>query len=171
MDDFDMAAYEELERSIPARQRRFIEEYEKDLNGTEAAIRAGYAASAKDEASRKRSAAVAASRMLRNDKLSAYRRARARLLCEQIGLDNNKIILRLEDIFKRCTAAEPVMAWDSEAHDWRESGVWKFDAKNALRALELMGGELGMFGQKVQVSGSIGGIESYLAKLDEEEGK
>lgn len=51
-----------VERPLAPRVLRFIDEYMVDLNGKQAAIRAGYAA---------RSAEMTASRLIRNDKFSA----------------------------------------------------------------------------------------------------
>ena len=42
MTEYENMNLEELERLLKRRKRRFVEEYDKDGNGTPAAIRAGY---------------------------------------------------------------------------------------------------------------------------------
>ena len=76
MAEYENMGLEELEKLVTRKERRFVEEYDKDGNGTQAAIRAGYTAGKKNA-----SAAVQASKLLRSAKISAYRRARANELC------------------------------------------------------------------------------------------
>lgn len=59
---------EELERLLTEQQKRFVSELEKDGKPAEAAKRAGYSA---------RTAESQASRLLKNVKIAAYRRARS----------------------------------------------------------------------------------------------
>ncbi len=64
-------------------QQRFCEEYVVDLNGTQAAIRAGYSAN---------SAEMQASRLLTNDKVkSEVKRLQEKLQQGQIGNVNDAI--------------------------------------------------------------------------------
>ncbi len=100
---------EELGKLCSKRQRDFVLELDLDGNGTKAAMRAGYG-NGKEAA-----AAVAASRLLRNDKVSAYRRARALEKYAALGVDRETIAERLHGVFLRCMQAEPVMMWDSDA--------------------------------------------------------
>lgn len=148
-ENYEGMTLEELEGLLSKQQRRFVEEYEKDGNGTQAAIRAGYAPG-KDNAT----AAVQASRLLRSAKVSAYRRARARELCRQAGISRETLSLDMLEVYRRCMSAEPVMVWDREQGRWTPSGEWQFDSKGALKALELLGDSLGMFTQKVEQTGN-----------------
>lgn len=61
----------QLEKLLTPRERDFCELYLASRNGTEAAAQAGYSKGSRD------GAAVAASRLLRRDKIGAYLRARA----------------------------------------------------------------------------------------------
>ena len=141
---------------LDERERRFAEEYNKDLNGTAAAIRAGYKPG-RDNAS----AAVQASRLLRDERIRAYRVAKIRESMEDQALTAENVVMKLLEIYRRCMAAEPVMTWDSEKHDWVESGVWKFDAKGATKALEQLSRLLGLGApEKVELSG--GALEAFL---------
>lgn len=148
---------EELEKSLTERQRRFVSEYlSNGGNGTEAAIIAGYS---------KKSAAAQASRLLNDAKVSAYRRARARQVYNNLGLTPEKIGLDLYEIVQRCMTAVPHLSWNSETHQWEPDGTYVFDAKGATRALELLGRMEGIFKDKLEVTG---GVEDYLRSLRED---
>ena len=138
--DYNGMSLEELERTLTRRERRFVEEYERDGNGTQAAIRAGYAAG-KDNAS----ATVQASKLLRLAKVSAYRRARANELCRQLGISAETLRLNVMEVYRRCMTEKPVLKYDAEQKDWVETGEYVFDAKGALKAMELLGKPLGAF--------------------------
>ena len=49
------------------------------------------------------------------------------------------------DVYRRCMTATPVMKYDQAQGDWVESGIYEFDSKGALKALELLGKNIGMF--------------------------
>ncbi len=146
----------ELAAYLDERERRFAAEYSKDLNGTAAAIRAGYKPGRENA-----SAAVQACRLLRDPRIRAYRSALIRESVEDEELSTENVVLKLLEIYRRCMAAEPVLCWDTEKHDWVESGVWKFDAKGATRALEQLSRLLGLGApEKVEISG--GALEAFL---------
>ncbi|MEF9946825.1 MAG: terminase small subunit [Comamonas sp.] len=72
------------------RWQAFAREYVKDFNGTQAAIRAGYA---------ERSAAMQASRLLTKDKVQEFvRQANARIV-ERAETDGAAVVRRLNDIY------------------------------------------------------------------------
>lgn len=119
----------ELARPLSDQQRLFVHEYMIDLNGTKAAIRAGYA---------EKTAAARASRLLRTPKIKAYRDALMQERFEAIGVDKYNIAMCVWQIYLRCTEKVPVMIWDSNLHDWVESGKWTFDTKGALKALDML---------------------------------
>jgi phage terminase small subunit len=118
------------EPELNERQKRFVAEYIRNGgNGTEAAIAAGYSP---------KSAAVQASRMLSDDKVLAYKRALARQVYYNLGLTDEQIALDLREIYNRCMTASPHLSWDSEAHAWMPDGTWQFDARGAVKALEML---------------------------------
>ena len=148
MAEYENMGLEELEKLLTRKERMFVEEYDRDGNGTQAAIRAGYAAGKKNA-----SAAVQASKLLRSAKISAYRRARATELCRQLGISRETIRLNVMDVYRRCMMAKPVMKYDPDRREWVESGEYVFDSRGALKAMELLGKPLGMFerdGDEVQ---------------------
>lgn len=162
---FDAAAAERMtSREIGAwldeREKRFAREYNIDLNGTAAAIRAGYKAGRAGA-----SAAVTASRLLRDERVRAYRAALIRESVEDEALSAESLVIKLVDIYKRCMQAEPVMTWDSEAKQWKESGIWRFDARGAMKALEQLSRLLGLDAPaKVELSG--GALEAFLREQE-----
>lgn len=149
----------EVRAYLDDREAKFAEEYLKDLNGTQAAIRAGYKPG-KDNAS----AAVQASRLLHDERVRAYRSALIRESVDDECLSRESVVLKIIEIYRRCMAAVPVMEWDSNAKTWKESGTWQFNARGAMKALEMLSKLLG-FEAPVKIE-TVGGIEKLLAELD-----
>ncbi|MCL1819409.1 MAG: terminase small subunit [Oscillospiraceae bacterium] len=135
----------ELEKRLNIRQRKFVAHILEGLSQTEAAIRAGYSV---------KTAASQASDLLKNPKVAAYRRVLAGVILEQQGLTPDAISLKLLEIYERCMQKKPVMEWDKDKKEWTESGEWRFNAKGAIKVLELLGKNAGMFTDKVEHSGA-----------------
>lgn len=153
---------------LTRKQERFGDEYLVDLNGTQAAIRAGYS---------KGSAEVAASRLLRNDKVVAYIQQRQKKLQAKTEISQEKVLIELAKIgFASITdyleykstlrvvgydnAGEPKFDWAMlvDARDSSEvdgapiqevsiarDGTFKLKLHNKLDALEKIGRHLGLF--------------------------
>ena len=141
--DFDAKAAEtmtsaEIAAYMDEKTRRFAEEFNVDMNGTQAAIRAGYKPG-KDNAS----AAHRAMLLLRDERVKAYRLALIRESVENMAVSKDSLVLKLLEIYRRCMAAEPVMRYDTALKAWVESGFWQFDAKGATRALQQLSKMLG----------------------------
>lgn len=147
---------------ITAKQKRFVNEYLVDLNATKAAIRAGYSV--------RTARAIAAENLTKPyiqkqiQKEMADRAARIEVtqdkVIRELGCiafanifdylkiqDNKIVILNMEQI---PLAALPAIAGIKET----ECGV-SFRLCDKLRALELLGRHLGMFKDKVEISGSL----------------
>lgn len=134
--DFDFEAAQKMSSSdirkyMDDKECKFAEEYLKDMNATQAAIRAGYKAG-KDNAS----ASVQGSRLMRDERVRAYRSALIRESVEDLDVTRETVVLQLMEIFRRCMAAVPVLEYDKEAKEWVESGTWQFNVKGAVKALE-----------------------------------
>ncbi len=126
---------------LRGRRAAFAMEYPIDLNGTKAAIRAGY--------SEKR-AAEQACRMLQDPAVKAHIDKAMADRASRLGLSADWVLARLKQISDRCVQAEP--ARDAEGE---ETGWFKFDAAGANRATELIGKHLRMFTDKVEVTGGL----------------
>jgi len=123
-------------KGLNQKQAAFVKEYIVDYNGTRAAERAGYS---------KKTAAVQASRLLKSEKvIEAIKEHQQELMKSQV-LTEDKVLAKLGEVLDRCMSAVPVMEWDFDAHEYRETGEWQFDSKGSLRALEMLGKHIGMF--------------------------
>lgn len=116
-------------------RKLFCDEYLKCLNGTKAAISAGYS---------ENSARQQANQLLDNDEIAKYIEAR-REDAKAISLvDIAWVQQRAKDISDRCMQVEPVMIPNGSG-GWMESGEYKFDASNAVKAAEMLGKLIGAF--------------------------
>ena len=157
------------------KQDRFVEEYLIDLNGTQAAIRAGYSPKTANEQ---------AARLLANvsirEKISKAMAERSR----RTGINQDRVLIELAKIalvnpkhlidFKNAAVLEAATEEDMAAiasvkvktipGKGGENGIEReVKLYDKLRALELVGKHLGMFKDKVEVSG---GLEAEKTKLD-----
>lgn len=125
------------------RRMRFIDAFLEEPNATKAALKAGFAAP---------SAHVTGGRLLRHPLVIAALEERRAALREAAGIDAQWVVQRLRLISDRCIQGEPVI--DREGN---QTGEWKFDAAGANKATELLGKTLGIFRDKVEVTGKDGG--------------
>jgi phage terminase small subunit len=116
---------------LTPKQGLFVMEYVVDLNGKQAAVRAGYSA---------RTAEVQASRLLSHVKVQAAIRKAQESLVERVELSQEWVIDRLKEIVERSMASVPVLDAKGE-----KTGVYSFQGTVANRALELLGKHMGMF--------------------------
>ena len=137
---------EELGKKLNARERAFVKEYLIDLNGTKAAIRAHYA---------EKNAASQASRLLKKPEIQAYRDALLQEQFDAIGITKHCIAAEVWKIFERCTQQRPVQLWDSEKHKYVFAGLWEFDVKGALKALDMLRQMLPEMKQDEDAGGSL----------------
>ena len=124
------------------KQNVFVQEYLKDCNATQAAIRAGYSEHTAYSIGQRLMKDVSIQEAIR--KGMDDRKERARLTADYV-IDN------LREIAERCMQKSPVMVKGEQATDDEGRHIWTFDAKNAIRALELLGRHMGMFTDKVNV--------------------
>ena len=121
------------------KQNVFVQEYLKDLNATQAAIRAGYS---------HKTAYSIGQRLLRNVEISNAINSAMSERSERTALTADYVLQNLHEIAQRCMQKSPVMVKGEQAIDDDGRHIWTFDAKNALRALELIGKHIGMFNDK-----------------------
>lgn len=150
------------------KQQRFVDEYLKDLNATQAAIRAGYS---------KKSAMQIGEQNLRKLEIKAAIDEAIRERSERVKVTQDEVLREL----KRIALYDPrsVMEWGPDGFKIKSSdelsedaarivaGIsespsqwgWRRQIKLAdkLRAAELLGKHLGMFTDNVQVTGAGGG--------------
>ena len=104
--------------------------------------------SAVDTRYSEKSAASQASRLLRRPEVREYRDALLQEQFEAIGVTRHSLAAEVWEVYRRCTEKKPVLEWDSTQREWVPSGVWQFDSKGALRALEMLSRMLPGLGQE-----------------------
>lgn len=129
--------------SINEKQQRFCDEYLIDLNGTQAAIRAGYS---------EKTARQMGSENLSKPDIIEYLNSKRAEIAEKAELSQEWVLRRLKEISDRCMTAEPVMKFDYEEKQLKETGEYTFDSSGANKATELIGKHLGMFVNRVDLT-------------------
>lgn len=166
---------------LPPKQVRFAEEYIKDLNGTQAATRAGYS---------QRTANEQAARLLANVSIQQYVRKLLEERSQEVKIDAAYVLTRLGeidqmdalDILADDGSVKPIADWP---RIWRQmiSGldvmeiaqgdeetriavVKKIKWPDKIRNLELIGRHVGVqaFKDRVEHSGSIKGVAERMRR-------
>ena len=137
--------FEKVE-SLPAvkltpKQEMFVREYLVDLNGTQAAIRAGYSPKTANEQ---------ASRLLANVNVASAVQAGMDKRAKDVEVSATYVLEGIKKLIERCEQAVPV--YDKEGNP---TGEWRFESGSAMRGYELLGKHLKLFTDKVEQSGNI----------------
>lgn len=120
---------------LTPKQERFCREYVIDLNGTQAAIRAGYAPNTANEQS---------SQLLAKLNIQERIKELQEKVANKLEISQEWVARRFKEISDRCMQAEPVMIPDGNG-GMIESGEYKFDSSGANKATEMLGKHLGFF--------------------------
>ena len=132
---------------LTAKQSRFVEEYLVDLNGAAAARRAGYSAKNADNIS---------SELLGKTQVREALAVAMEERSKRVEIDADYVLKNLVEIVERSMQRAPVLTMKGEqVVDDEGRSVWRFDGKNAIRALELLGKHKGMWTDKVEMSGEL----------------
>lgn len=122
---------------LPPKQRRFVEEYLVDLNGAQAAIRAGYSP---------KTAREQASQILSRSNVQAAIKEEMAKREKRTGIKADYVLKNLVEIVERCMQRAPVCnAKGEQIQDEEGRGVWQFNGRDANKALDLLGKHLGLF--------------------------
>lgn len=124
--------------ALTPKQELFVKEYLVDLNGKQAAIRAGYAPA---------SAEVHASRMLSNAKVQEAVQQAMDKRAQKVEITAEYVLTTIKNTIERCSQAEPVLD-----RDGNPTGEYKFDSNAVLKGAELLGKHLKLFTEKVDIS-------------------
>lgn len=117
--------------NLTPKQDRFCQEYVVDLNGTQAAIRAGY--------SQKTAAVIAAENLTKPNIHERINELQTKI-SSKLGIDAEWITKRFKDISDRCMVAEPVLN-----RDGMPTGEYIFDSSGANKSTEMLGKMIGVF--------------------------
>lgn len=170
---------------LTPKQVRFVEEFVVDLNATQAAIRAGYSA---------KTAADIGRQLLRKTPVARAISERQRVISERIGVTAERVVEELAkigfanmaDYMKVGEDGDPYLDFsgltrdqaaalsevtvddfkDGRGEDAREVRRVKFKLHDKRAALVDLGKHLGMFKEKVEVSGPDGGPIQTEATFD-----
>lgn len=123
------------------KQERFCREYVIDLNGKQAATRAGYSA---------KTAEVQASRLLSNAKVADRVAELQGKTAKKLELSAEWVLERLTTVAERCMQARPVLDRKGapvvvETPSGELAPAYTFDSGGANSSLGLIGKHLGMF--------------------------
>ncbi len=156
--NLDEMTLEELERVVSKQRRQFVDFYDAGRSGAEAAIRAGFCVKTVDgkRIENRAAAAVTASRLLRDAKVAAYRRARARELYNNQNLSAEKLALMALDVYNQSMEGSPHLVYDYGAHEYVPDGTFNFNDRGAAKAIELLARLTGSFNDSLAVNGDMG---------------
>ena len=158
--------------ALTKKQKLFVEEYLVDLNATQAAIRAGYSPdSARQSGNDNMKNPYISARI---DKAMAERSKRTGVNADRVVMELAKIaFVNANEVIdpKTATIREDAVPEDTAAiqsvkvKTFGEDGLEReIKMADKLKALELLGKHLGMFKDKVELSGS---LEAEKTKLDD----
>ena len=138
--------------NLTPKQQRFVEEYLIDLNATQAAIRAGYSA--------KTAAVIGAENLIKPYIQKAIQEAQNKLT-ERTEITQDYVLTNIQKVIERCMQQEAVLARDGsplliEGPEGDLVPLFEFKETGALKGLELLGKHLGMFKDKIELTGKDG---------------
>lgn len=136
------------------KQEMFCREYLKDLNATQAAIRAGYSA---------KTANAAAGRLLSNVSIQARISELKQERIEEVKIDANWVLLNAKRVFDKCMQDEPVLDRNGDpimvrTEQGELAAAYRFDSTGANKALDTIGKhvEVQAFSTKIDHTSSDG---------------
>lgn len=120
--------------ALTPKQETFCREYLVDLNGTQAAIRAGYSEKTANEQS---------AQLLAKLSIKEYVQSLMDKRAERTDITADYVLNGIKELTERCIQATPVIV------DGEETGEYKFEANAALKGYELLGKHLKLFTDKI----------------------
>lgn len=147
---------------LTAKQQRFVDEYLKDLNATQAAIRAGY--------SKRTAKSIGQENLTKPDIDAAVKKAMDGR-SERTAITQDYVLSGIVEVIERCRQVAPVLDRSGaqvfvDTPDGEAAPAFAFDAKNVLKGLELLGRHLKLFSDKDYVD-----LDGELKRLDIEKRK
>lgn len=128
--------------ALTPKQEMFCREYLVDLNGTQAAIRAGYSEKTANEQ---------AARLLANVNIQEYVQSLMDARVQRVEITADYVLKSIHEITERCKQGVPVLV------EGQPTGEWKFEPNAALKGCELLGKHLKLFTDKTELTGENGG--------------
>lgn len=121
------------------KHERFANEYVVDYNATAAALRAGYKES---------NARAQGSALLTNPNILARVHELQQEICKRLGVSAEMVIIETLKTYRECKSPTPCLQRNEKTGKYEEVGVYAFDSKGALKALDMLGKCTGLFDKK-----------------------
>lgn len=155
-------------RKLTPKQARFVDEYLIDLNATQAAIRAGYSARTAEQVGhqllKKTSVQAAiAERMKSREQRTEITQDKVLAELARIAFGNKRALMKWGPdgvkLVDSATITDDDAAMVSEVSEsvTEAGGTIKLKTHDKVKALELLGKHLGLFGDKLELTGKGGG--------------
>lgn len=140
------------DKKLTPKQELFVQEYLKDLNATQAAIRAGY--------SENTARAIGQENLTKPVIKAAVEKAMSERV-ERIQVDQDYVLRVITETIERCMQAAPVRDAQGnpvmvETPDGEVVPAYAFNPQAVLKGAELLGKHKGMFVEKREVTGKDG---------------
>lgn len=120
---------EKGQRQLSEKQRRFVREWLVDMNGTRAAVRAGYS---------EKSAANTASRLMKDPDVQAYRNELLKAKFDELGITRHSLAVEVYEMMQKCKGGTPHMVWNSDTKTYEPDGTWEQNEKGLYKGAELL---------------------------------
>jgi len=132
---------------LNAKQARFVQEYLKDLNATQAAVRAGYSAKTAD---------TIAGQLLRKTWVAEAVASGTQAKIEESKADQQYVLDVITETIDRCRQVRPVLDRKGDpvmavTPAGEVVPAFTFDPQAVLKGAELLGRHLAMFNDKIKV--------------------
>lgn len=158
-----------MKEKLRPKQAIFVIEYLKDLNGTQAAIRAGYS---------EHTACEMGSENLRKPHIQEAIQEQMDARANRTLITADWVLNCMKEVANRCLQKKSVMIFDKVAEEYVqltetkenekgelvEEGVWQFDSAGANKALENLARNLKLLTDKTEMSGP-GGVPLEVPKM------
>lgn len=135
-------------RGLTPKQKRFVDEYLIDLNATQAAIRAGY--------SEKTAYSIGEENLRKPEIKKAIEIAQSNR-SERTNISQDEVLRDLQELRDICMGRKKIIVSevDKQTGTAMDVEISVFEPVSANRALDLLGKHLGMFNQKIELSGTV----------------
>ena len=120
---------EKGQKQLSEKQRRFVREWLVDMNGTRAAIRAGYS---------EKSAANTASRLMKDPAVQAYRNELLKAKFDELGITRHSLAVEVYEMMQKCKGGTPHLVWNSDTRTYEPNGTWEQNEKGLYKGAELL---------------------------------
>ncbi|MEW6999116.1 terminase small subunit [Colwelliaceae bacterium BS250] len=148
---------------LTAKQQMFVDEYLIDLNGTQAAIRAGYS---KNTANR-----IANQNLSKLDIKNAIEEAKSKR-AERTQIDSDYVLAQIQEYLDHCFGRKPIKKILNVDGVYQTIEVEEFNPTGIGKALDLLGKHIDVqaFKEKKEIQANIeNSVESRIANMSQEE--